>query len=64
MLMPLEAGPEREWSESALVIASRLIQPSAAAYWSALHYWTMTEQVPLTVSDEIPSRASDSWLTI
>jgi predicted transcriptional regulator of viral defense system len=49
MVIPLEAGPQRTWSESALVIAPHLIQPAAVAYWSALHYWTMTEQVPHTV---------------
>lgn len=49
MIVPLEAGPERAWSESALVIASHLIQPAAIAYWSALHYWHMTEQVPYTI---------------
>lgn len=49
MIIPLEAGPAREWSESALVIAPYLIQPAAIAYWSALHYWNMTEQVPRTV---------------
>jgi predicted transcriptional regulator of viral defense system len=49
MLIPLEAGPERAWSESALVIAPHLSQPAAVAYWSALHYWNMTEQVPHTV---------------
>jgi predicted transcriptional regulator of viral defense system len=56
MLIPLEAGPEREWSESALVIASHLIQPSAVAYWSALHYWMLTEQVPRTVFVQSTSR--------
>lgn len=49
MVVPLEAGPQRVWSESALVIAPHLIQPAAVAYWSALHYWNMTEQVPHTV---------------
>jgi predicted transcriptional regulator of viral defense system len=49
MVIPLEAGPQRDWSESALVIAPHLIQPAAVAYWSALHYWNMTEQVPNTV---------------
>jgi predicted transcriptional regulator of viral defense system len=49
MVIPLEAGPQRTWSESALVIAPHLIQPAAVAYWSALHYWNMTEQVPHTV---------------
>lgn len=46
MLIPLEAGPERAWSEAALVIAPHLIQPAAGAYWSALNYWNMTEQMP------------------
>jgi predicted transcriptional regulator of viral defense system len=49
MVIPLEAGPERTWTESALVIVPHLIQPAAVAYWSALHYWNMTEQVPRTV---------------
>ncbi|HEC34267.1 MAG TPA: transcriptional regulator [Chloroflexi bacterium] len=49
LIIPLEAGPARNWSESALVIAPYLIQPAAIAYWSALHYWNMTEQVPRTV---------------
>jgi predicted transcriptional regulator of viral defense system len=46
LLIPLEAGPDRTWSESPLVIAPYLIQPAAVAYWSALHYWQMTEQIP------------------
>jgi len=46
LLIPLEAGLERIWSESPLVIAPHLIQPAAVAYWSALHYWQMTEQIP------------------
>lgn len=48
LIIPLEAGPERTWSESPLVIAPYLIQPAAVAYWSALHYWQMTEQIPRT----------------
>jgi len=49
MLLPLAAGPDRAWSESALVIAPHLIRPAAVAYWSALHYWNMTEQIPQVV---------------
>lgn len=56
MIVPLEAGPERSWSESALVIAPHLIKPAAVAYWSALHYWQMTEQVPHTVFVQSTSR--------
>ena len=46
MVIPLAAGPERIWTDSALVIAPHLIHPAAIAYWSALRYWNMTEQVP------------------
>jgi predicted transcriptional regulator of viral defense system len=46
LVVPLEAGPERTWTESPLVIAPYLIQPSSAAYWTALNYWQMTEQIP------------------
>jgi predicted transcriptional regulator of viral defense system len=49
MIIPLEAGPERLWSESALVIAPYLVEPAAVAYWSALYYWQLTEQIPRTV---------------
>ncbi|MFW6135965.1 MAG: type IV toxin-antitoxin system AbiEi family antitoxin domain-containing protein [Chloroflexota bacterium] len=56
LLVPLEAGPERAWSESALVLAPYLIEPAAVAYGSALHYWHMTEQVPHTVFVQSTSR--------
>jgi predicted transcriptional regulator of viral defense system len=46
MIIPLEAGPERLWSENALILASCLISPGAVAYWSALRFWNMTEQIP------------------
>jgi len=57
MIIPLEAGLERTWSASALVIASYLIQPAAIAYWSALHYWQLTEQVPSTVFVQSTARS-------
>lgn len=56
MVVPLEAGPDRTWAESALVLASHLIQPAAIAYWSALHYWHLTEQIPCTVFVQSTSR--------
>jgi predicted transcriptional regulator of viral defense system len=46
LLVPLEAGPERAWTESPLVIAPHLLKPAAVAYWSALRYWQLTEQIP------------------
>ena len=49
LIVPLEAGPERKWTEDPKVIASQLAPEGAAAYWTALHHWGMTEQVPRTV---------------
>jgi len=46
LIVPLEAGPDRIWSEDALVLAGHLVSPSMVAYWSALNYWNLTEQVP------------------
>lgn len=46
LIVPLEAGPERQWIEDSYILAGNLVQPAAVAYWSALHYWNLTEQVP------------------
>ena len=48
MIIPLEAGTNRIWSENAFILASQLITPGAVAYWSALRFWNMTEQIPHT----------------
>ena len=58
LIVPLEAGPERSWSEHALVIAAHLLQPSAVAYWSALHYWRLSEQAPRVVFVQSTARKS------
>jgi predicted transcriptional regulator of viral defense system len=49
MVVPLAAGPERHWAEDSFVVATHLAQPAAIAYWSAMHYWNMTEQIPQIV---------------
>jgi len=46
LLLGLE--PERVLSNP-LFIASHLVAPSYVSYWSALHFYGFTEQVPLTV---------------
>lgn len=46
MIIPLEAGPERIWTESPLAVAMHLVTPAAIAYWTALHHWHLTEQLP------------------
>lgn len=46
LIVPLEAGPERQWTEDPYLVASALVQPSAIAYWSAIRHWNWTEQIP------------------
>jgi len=46
MVIPLEAGPEGRWSEDPKIIAAHLAPHGAVAYWTALHHWGMTEQIP------------------
>ena len=46
LVVPLEAGPNREWSENPLLIANILAKPAVIAYWSAIRYWNWTEQLP------------------
>lgn len=64
MVVPLDAGPGRMWSEDSLVIASYLLQRGAIAYWSAAHYWNLTEQLPRTVFIQSPQRKSKRELTV
>ena len=64
MVVPLDAGPGRMWSENSLVIASYLLNRGAIAYWSALHYWNLTEQLPRTVFIQSPLRKSKRELTV
>ncbi|PKO19703.1 MAG: hypothetical protein CVU38_21515, partial [Chloroflexi bacterium HGW-Chloroflexi-1] len=64
MLVPFSAGPDRVWTEDALVIGTRLVEPSAIAYWSALRFWNFTEQVPRTVFVQSPRRKLQPTLTL
>ena len=46
LIIPLEAGPERTWSESSFIVGPQLVTPGAIAYWSAFRFWNWTEQIP------------------
>lgn len=60
LIVPLEAGIERHWSAQASVIAMYLIEPATIAYWSALHQWQLTEQIPNTTFVQSTSRKRPS----
>ena len=46
LIVPLEAGPDRTWTEDAHVIAGHLVSPAMVSHWSALDYWNLTGQIP------------------
>lgn len=64
LIVPLEAGVERKWTEDPRVIASQLAPDGAAAYWTALHHWGMTEQVPRTVFVQTQKRKHRARVTV
>jgi predicted transcriptional regulator of viral defense system len=64
MVIPLEAGPERRWTEDAYIVANALVQPAAIAYWSAIRHWNWTEQIPRIVYVQTTKRKSASRRTV
>ncbi|MDH4220428.1 MAG: hypothetical protein OEW23_16855 [Candidatus Aminicenantes bacterium] len=64
LIIPLEAGPRREWSVDSYVMASFVAEPGAIAYWTAIRHWNWTEQVPRVVYVQTTKRKSRTQLTI
>ncbi|HYQ85869.1 MAG TPA: hypothetical protein VES59_01360 [Bacteroidota bacterium] len=56
LVIPLEAGAERSWSEEPYLIASALVQPAAIGYWTAIRHWNWTEQIPRIVYVQTTTR--------
>jgi predicted transcriptional regulator of viral defense system len=46
MLVPLEAGESRQWSEDPIAVGTFLTPDAAAAYWTAVRHWGWTTQFP------------------
>jgi len=63
MIIPLEAE-KGKYTLNEFVIGSMLIQPYCIAYWSALNYYGMTEQIPTTVFIQTTSRKKKQILEI
>lgn len=55
MIIPL--GAEKgQYTLNEFVIGSMLVTPSSIAYWSALHFYGLTEQIPNTVFIQTTAR--------
>ena len=55
VILPLEAEKGR-YTLHEFAVGSVLVEPSAIAYWSALHYHGLTEQIPNAVFVQTTSR--------
>ncbi len=60
LVIPLEAGPGRHWSENSMLIASMLAEPACIAYWSAIRFWNRTEQLPRIIYVQTTQRKNMS----
>ncbi|MDD1703589.1 MAG: hypothetical protein LUQ31_11485 [Methanoregula sp.] len=59
LIIPL--GSEKgKYTLHEFVIASWLVEPFAISYWSALHHYGLTEQIPGTVFVQTPARKKKS----
>ena len=63
VILPLEAERGR-YAPHEFVVGSALVEPSAIAYWSALHYHGLTEQIPNVVFVQTTSRKKRRELTV
>jgi len=46
VLAPARSGIEGYWSENIYLVVDNLLEDYYVAFWSAMHYWDMTEQMP------------------
>lgn len=63
IILPLEAERGR-YTLHEFVVGTTLVKPSAIAYWSALHYHGLTEQIPSVVFVQTISRKKRRELTV
>jgi predicted transcriptional regulator of viral defense system len=63
LIIPL--GSEKgKYTLHEFVIASYIVEPYAISYWSALHHYGLTEQIPSTVFVQTPARKKKSQIEI
>jgi predicted transcriptional regulator of viral defense system len=63
LIIPLDSE-KGSYTLHEFVIGSYLIEPSAISYWSALHYYGLTEQIPRTIFLQTTARKKKSRLNV
>jgi predicted transcriptional regulator of viral defense system len=49
LMVPARAGYEAYWTEDTLAVIPHIIDVYYIGFWTAMNYWDMTEQIPITV---------------
>ncbi len=64
LILPFEAGVEGTYTVHPFRIVPHLATPHAIAYWTALHYYGYTEQIPGTIFVSTTARRGSTTFTI
>ncbi len=58
LFAPLKAGPKGQWTEEGLLVVSEILKnkPYYVSFWTALHFYQLTEQLPIVVQTMITHR--------
>lgn len=64
LVIPLEAGTNRVWSEEPYLVASALVHPAVIAYWTAIRHWNWTEQIPRVIYVQTTTRKETTSRTV
>jgi predicted transcriptional regulator of viral defense system len=59
VLSPAKSGLEGLWIEHPYVVIPNLVENYYVAFWSAMNYWGMTEQIPRTIFITTTKRKKD-----
>ncbi len=59
LIIPLSAGVKPKYTEHEFIIGSKLVEPYYIAYWNALNYYHLTEQIPFSVFIATTKRKSN-----
>lgn len=62
-LIPLTAKATKPYTENQFFIASKLVEPYYIGFWSMLHYYGYTEQLPNTIFIISPKRKKNLFLS-
>jgi predicted transcriptional regulator of viral defense system len=63
LIIPLAAGPDREYTTHEYLIAMHLCEGGYIAYWTALHHHGLTEQIPTAVFVATTRRCRNTDIT-